>query len=69
VDWQVTPRKKIWIILKTLPLMRWYQLKNQMRKYPHTSGIKKAKGKTRMQIRIQISINITETKGQFLLRF
>ena len=42
--------------------MRWCQLKNQMRKYPHTNGIKKAKGKRRMQIRIQITINITENK-------
>ena len=42
--------------------MRWCQLKNQMRKYPPKNGIKKAKGKRRMQIRIQIMINITENK-------
>ena len=42
--------------------MRWWQLKNQMRKYPPTNGIKKANGKRRTQIRIQITINITENK-------
>ena len=42
--------------------MRWCQSKNQMRKYPPTNGIKKAEGQRRMQIRIQITINVTENK-------
>ena len=33
-----------------------------MRKYPHTNRIKKPKGKRRMQIKIQITINLTENK-------
>ena len=37
-------------------------MKNQMRKYLPTNGIKKAKGKRRTQIRIQIIISITENK-------
>ena len=55
----MTPRKKIWIILKTLQLRKY---EKNTRKHPHTNGIKKAKDKRRMPIQIQITINLTENK-------